>query len=151
MSCKEIEEKLWKFCFYVKIEEYRKSIRKTVSLRDGQEGPDATPAAVSLALKARTHLAKLISAFTKFLSDGTSFYQEFMMKVTFKNIIYFAGICSVRNLFHRKDGSHYVKLQSHYSAYNEYVYLSYQYLFTNSWRLATRCIIMASLFQRIRS
>jgi Telomerase activating protein Est1 len=84
VSCKEIEEKLWKFCFYVKIEEYRKSIRKTVSLRDGQEGPDATPAAVSLALKARAHLAKLISAFTKFLSDGTSFYQEFMMKASLR-------------------------------------------------------------------
>ena len=86
VSCKEIEEKLWKFCFYVKIEEYRKSIRKTVSLRDGQEGPDATPAAVSLALKARAHLAKLISAFTKFLSDGTSFYQEFMMKASSSKI-----------------------------------------------------------------
>ena len=79
--CKDVEEKLWKLCFYVKIEEYRKSIRKTVILRDGKEDGAATPATGSLALKAGTHLAKLISAFTKFLFDGMSFYQDFMLKV----------------------------------------------------------------------
>jgi hypothetical protein len=76
-----MEEKLWKLCFYVKIEEYRKSIRKTVLLRDSDEGPAANPGESSRVMKAKTHLAKLISAFSKFLSDGTSFYQEFMLKV----------------------------------------------------------------------
>jgi Telomerase activating protein Est1 len=81
VTCKETEEKLWKLCFYVKIEEYRKSIRKTVLLRDSDEGPAANQGESSRVIKAKTHLAKLISAFSKFLSDGTSFYQEFMLKV----------------------------------------------------------------------
>ena len=54
------------------------SIRKTVNLRDEKDGVAANPA---IALKARIHLAKLITAFTMFLSDGTSFYQDFMLKV----------------------------------------------------------------------
>lgn len=82
VTCKDIEEKLWKLCFYIKIEEYRKSIRKTLTLRDEKESIASNPAAASLALKARTHLAKLVAAFTKFLSDGSSFYQDLMLKVS---------------------------------------------------------------------
>ena len=69
-----------KLCFYVKIEEYRKSIRKTTILLE-DKGGSSRPLADGLALKARTHLVKLVTVFTKFLSDGSSFYQDLMLQV----------------------------------------------------------------------
>ena len=80
ISCKEVGENLWKLCFYVKIEEYRKSIRKTTILLE-DKGGSSRPLADGLALKARTHLVKLVTVFTKFLSDGSSFYQDLMLQV----------------------------------------------------------------------
>ena len=90
---KDVDSALWKHCFYRQIEEYRKSIRKTVQIIENQGatgtgtsgesagGRHATADPLMLE-KAKSHLARLNSAFAKFLSDSITFYQETMLKVS---------------------------------------------------------------------
>lgn len=96
IATKDIDEVLWKQCFYRQIEDYRKSIRKTVQLLDqsnattpnannsnksANNSATATLTSSEMGVKAKTHLARLTAAFIKFLSDGSMFYQDLMLKV----------------------------------------------------------------------
>jgi hypothetical protein len=82
---------LWKQCFYRQIEEYRRSIRKTVQLLEQTEPNPANAANMSTIEKAKAHLARLTAVFSKFLSDASTFYQELMLQV---RVICFARTAS---------------------------------------------------------
>jgi Telomerase activating protein Est1 len=75
---KDVDSALWKQCFYRQIEEYRKSIRKTVQIIESSDNATSTNPMIE---KAKSHLAKLNSAFSHFLSGSMTFFQETMLKV----------------------------------------------------------------------
>ena len=69
---KDIHGMLWKQGFYKQIEDFRKSIQKTIQIIEGN--PDTT---VIMQEKGKIHLLRLSSALYKFLSDSLQFYQDF--------------------------------------------------------------------------
>ena len=72
---KDVVVQLWKTCWYRRIEDYRKSIKKhshaLETTRDNEE----------LVLKLRAHLAQLNAKLAQLLSSAANFYQEMMLQL----------------------------------------------------------------------
>jgi hypothetical protein len=71
-SSKDIDGLLWKSSFYKQIQEYRKSISKTLLIIEEKN---------NFLEKAKLHLIKLNSVFIKYLSDAVVFYQDLMLQL----------------------------------------------------------------------
>jgi len=72
---KDVDVQLWKTCWYRRIEDYRKSIKKhshaLETTRDNEE----------LVLKLRAHLAQLNAKLAQLLSSAAAFYQDMMLQL----------------------------------------------------------------------
>lgn len=73
---KDVHGLLWKQGFYKQIEEFRRSIQKTMQIVEG--GADS---GIIMQEKAKIHLLRLSSAMHKFLTDSATFYQDFMIQL----------------------------------------------------------------------
>ena len=78
----------WKYCFYHQIEDYRKSVRKCLSIinksdneKDMEKQRDKPGNPKSTLEKAKHHLSRLVTSYAKFLSDGIVYYSELLFKV----------------------------------------------------------------------
>ena len=75
---KDLNEQLWKQCFYYDIEEYRYSIKDVVAIIDSNKPDD-----LSKKQKASDKIVKLMTEFKTFLMKAASFYNSMLMKVCF--------------------------------------------------------------------
>lgn len=81
-SPKDIDAMLWKQCFYKQIEEFRRSIRKTMQVIEG----DGRELNFIVSDKAKQHLGRLTSAFSRFLLDSSVFYQDILKQVYLRQL-----------------------------------------------------------------
>ena len=75
---KDIHGILWKQGFYKQIDDFRKSIQKTIQIIEGND--DAT----AIIKKAKMHLLRLSSALFSYLNDSSLFYQDFLKSLESK-------------------------------------------------------------------
>ena len=72
---KDIDGQLWKSCWYRRIEEYRKTIKKHTQVMDkDKDKPEIVE-------KYRAHIANVNAGFGRFLSMAATSYQEMMLKL----------------------------------------------------------------------
>jgi hypothetical protein len=69
-SGKEVEQSLWKVCYYKRIEEFRKRIRKIAAAASSNDKASAG--------KARAELHAVCTDFSSFIGDSINFYTELM-------------------------------------------------------------------------
>ena len=70
-ASKDMDQSLWKTCFYRKIEEFRKEIRKYAAAASNAESK-------AMAHKARAELHAVCAAFGEFIAEALTFYQDLM-------------------------------------------------------------------------
>eukprot|EP00624_Nannochloropsis_granulata_P003797 evm.model.NODE_29163_length_12829_cov_16.997583.3 len=70
-ASKDMDQSLWKTCFYRKIEEFRKMIRKYAAAASNAESK-------AMAHKARAELHAVCAAFGEFIAEALTFYQDLM-------------------------------------------------------------------------
>jgi len=70
-ASKDMDQSLWKTCFYRKIEEFRKKIRKYAAAASNAESK-------AMAHKARAELHAVCAAFGEFIAEALTFYQDLM-------------------------------------------------------------------------
>ena len=78
---KDVDTLLWKSCFYKQIDEYRKSIKRTIDIIDNDDGNNIDTTSSVLLDKAKLHLLKLTAVFNNFLADSIAFYQDLMLQL----------------------------------------------------------------------
>ena len=83
---KDIDGQLWKSCWYRRIEEYRKTIKKHTQVMDkDKDKPEIVE-------KYRAHIANVNAGFGRFLNMAATSYQEMMLKLEKR-----AAYCSSKN------------------------------------------------------
>ena len=83
---KDIDGQLWKSCWYRRIEEYRKTIKKHTQVMDkDKDKPEIVE-------KYRAHIANVNAGFGRFLTLAATSYQEMMLKLEKR-----AAYCSSKN------------------------------------------------------
>jgi len=70
-ASKDMDQSLWKTCFYRKIEEFRKMIRKYAAAASNAESK-------AMAHKARAELHAVCASFGEFIAEALTFYQDLM-------------------------------------------------------------------------